>query len=90
MPKPFIAGEVYSPVEDRCLDGVAVTLTNEATRQKRETKTDYFGEFRIEGISDGYYTLLLEKEGYESKRVERLHVSGALNAGAIALYAMPR
>ncbi len=89
IPKPFVAGEVYSPVKNRCLDDVTVMLTNEATLQRWETKTDYFGEFKVEGISDGYYTLELEKEGYGRKRVERLDVRGALNTGSIALYETP-
>ena len=68
---------------------MTVMLTNEATLQRWETKTDYFGEFKVEGISDGYYTLELEKEGYGRKRVERLDVRGALNTGSIALYETP-
>ena len=89
IPKPFIAGEVYSPTEERCLDDVSLTLVNESTLQKWNAKTDYFGEFKIEDISDGSYTLILDKEGYEGKRIERLEVHGALNAGSIALYRTP-
>lgn len=90
LPKPFIAGEVYSPAEERCLELVSLTCVNEATGARYEAQTDYFGEFRIEGLEDGFYALELDKPGYLRKRVSRLEVRGALNAGSIPLYRVSR
>lgn len=89
LPRPFIAGEVYSPSEERCLDRVALTLENEATGEQWRAETDFFGEFKIEGIQDGFYALALDKPGYTPKRVTHLEVRGALNAESIPLYKAP-
>lgn len=89
LPRPFVAGEVYSPSEGKCLDRVSLALENEVTGQRWSGKTDFFGEFKIEGVEDGFYTLELDKSGYTPKQVKRLEVRGALNAESIPMYKAP-
>jgi Fe-S-cluster-containing dehydrogenase component len=88
LPRPFVAGAVYSPNEDRCLEGVKVVLTYVGTADGAvyRASTDFLGEFRVGGIEPGFYTLYLEKDGYASKRIAKLDASDALNVGEIRLY----
>lgn len=89
LPKPFVAGAVYSPAENLCLDRVEVVLTQEATGRAYLTETDFFGEFKIDGIEEGFYTLALNKEGYDRKALAKLEVRGALNVGEVRLCKTP-
>lgn len=89
LPKAFVAGSAYSPAENKCLDGVSVTLTQPATGRSWKAATDLFGEFKIGGLADGLYALELDKPGYDAKVLTRLEVRGALNVGDIRLYKTP-
>lgn len=89
LPRPFVAGEVYAPAENRCLNRAQVTLVNEVTGERRSTETDFFGEFRIECASDGFYALELDAEGFDRKVITHLKVRGGLNAGSIRLCKTP-
>lgn len=89
IPRPYVAGEVYSPTEDRCLADVSLELANEATRQTWQAKSDYFGEFKFRDVPEGFYSLALEAPGYESKTLTHMEVRGALNADSIPLYKTP-
>jgi ferredoxin len=86
IPKPFIAGAVYSPNEDLCLEGVNVKVELGADGSIRTTKTDFLGEFSIGNLVPGYYTLYFEKDGYAPKRVAKLDANQALNVEEIKLY----
>jgi Fe-S-cluster-containing dehydrogenase component len=86
LPKLFIAGEVYDPVTDECLEGVIVTLSNMAKGETYQAKTDNYGDFWLEPISTGEYSLLAEKEGYYPKEIRSIQVDRDLNLGEIKLY----
>ena len=90
LAKPFIAGAVYSPTEDLCLEKVDLTLIGQATGITYTSRSGFLGEFRIENIVPGIYSLSLEKDGYDSKTVSRLDVRKALNVGDIKLVKSPR
>lgn len=85
LPKPFVAGAVYSPAEDLCLEKVNLELVGQANGAYYLGRTGLMGEFRIEGVEPGFYTLNLEKDGYDAKAIASLDVREALNAGEIKL-----
>jgi Fe-S-cluster-containing dehydrogenase component len=84
--KYFIAGAVYDPEEDECLENATVTLKNLKTRKKATLKTDNFGDFWFERQEPGTYSLTVEKEGYLPRNVDSIDASKDVNVGDIALY----
>jgi Fe-S-cluster-containing dehydrogenase component len=87
LPKPFIAGEVYSPKEDACVEGAKVTLTNPVNGEVKKVLTDNYGDFWVKGLEANTYCLTIEKDGYYPKQMSNFKVTeDGLNAGAIKLY----
>jgi Fe-S-cluster-containing hydrogenase component 2 len=88
LPKPFIAGAVYSLNEELCLEDVSVKLCYAGTAYGATytAKTNFLGEFCVPGLVPGFYTLFLEKEGYAPKRITKLDARCALNVEEIRLY----
>jgi tetrathionate reductase subunit B len=89
LPKRFIAGAVYDPEADECLEGATVTLTNPETGEALTATTDVFGDFWFEQLVVGSYSLRVEKEGYLPKEVVDIRTEKDVNVGDIALYAVP-
>jgi Fe-S-cluster-containing dehydrogenase component len=89
LPKPFVAGSVYSPTEELCLDEVKVTLKAKSFDACSETKTDYYGDFRFDDVVPGLYELTFEKEGYRPKTIDRLSTKEAINVGDVKLFRKP-
>jgi Fe-S-cluster-containing dehydrogenase component len=86
LPKPFVAGAVYGPQDDVCLEAVELTLTGVANAQSYTTNTDFLGEFRFANVKPGIYSLQLKKPGYANKTIARLDARKALNVDEIRLY----
>jgi len=63
LPKRFIAGTVYDPVEKEVIIGADVTLTEVGSKNTYTTKTDGFGDFEFEKLKVGKYNLVIEKDG---------------------------
>jgi hypothetical protein len=84
--KYFIAGAIFDPEEDECLENATVTLKNAKTRKKSTLKTDNFGDFWFERQEPGTYSLLIEKEGYLSREIASIDASKDINVGDIELY----
>ena len=89
LPRPFVAGAVYSPSEDICLDKVELTLTAPATGFVYFAQSGMLGEFRFSGIEPGIYELSLEKDGYDTKVISKLDARDGLNVGDIRLIKTP-
>jgi len=85
IPGKFIAGEVYSPTEDKCLDGAEVTLVDITTGEKITTRTNNYGDFWLEGLDVGTYSLAIEKEGYYPKEIKSISTEKDMNLGDIKL-----
>ncbi len=85
LDKYFVAGAVYDPEEDECLEGATVTLTN-SKGKKSTLKTDNFGDFWFERQEPGTYSLLIEKDGYLPRKVESVDASKDVNVGDLELY----
>ncbi len=85
LPKRFIAGEVWDPEADECLEGVKLTLTNVATGESLVTSTDAFGDFWFNQIDVGTYNLTLEKEGFATRVIEGISTKNDVNLGDLPL-----
>lgn len=83
--KYFIAGAVYDPEIEECLEGCTVTLTN-AGSFKAVLKTDDFGDFWFERLSPGTYTLSVAKKGYLTRCINDIHADKDINLGDIELH----
>lgn len=86
LPKRFIAGEVYCPSEDKCINGAEVTLTDLLTGEKFSAKTDNFGDFWLEKLKVGTYSLAIEKNGYYLREIKSISTEKDVNLGEIKLY----
>ena len=62
LPKKFIAGTLYEPVEEEVVIGAKATL-KAADGKVLTTETDAYGDFWFEGIDDGVYSLELKAGG---------------------------
>jgi len=80
-----VAGAVYDPEEDECLEGATVTLTSSAGK-KSTIKTDNFGDFWFERQEPGTYSLSIEKSEYLPRKVEAIDASKDVNVGDLELY----
>jgi tetrathionate reductase subunit B len=86
--KYFIAGAVYDPEADECLEGATVTLTRVGGDRGGVVSTittDDFGDFWFERQEPGIYSLRIEKSGYVAKTVEPVDASKDVNVGDIEL-----
>lgn len=62
LPKRFIAGTVSLKDKDQCAENAKVTLMG---RGKRQTiRTNNFGDFEVEGLDVGEFTVKIEHPGY--------------------------
>jgi tetrathionate reductase subunit B len=84
--KYFVAGAVYDPEEDECLEGVTVTLKNLKTGKQSSLKTDNFGDFWFERQEPGAYSLAVEMKGYLPRSLDSIDASKDVNVGDIELY----
>jgi tetrathionate reductase subunit B len=86
LPQKWIAGAVYDPQADICLQGATVTATNQETTATSIALTDNYGDFWLKNLSDGIYTLRIEAEGYQARELGPVDASlKDQNLGDIAL-----
>jgi tetrathionate reductase subunit B len=69
LPKRFIAGTVYDPVEKEVIIGAAVTLVEAGSKKSYTAKTDSYGDFEFEKLPVGKFVLTIEK-GKKSKEIK--------------------
>jgi tetrathionate reductase subunit B len=86
IPKRFIAGAVYDPEADECLEGVTVGITNTKSGKKQSLKTDNYGDFWFEKLEVGVYDLTIKKTGYLSQEMKAVSTEKDINVGDIKLY----
>ena len=85
LDKFFVAGAVYDPQVDECLQDVGVTLINDKG-QKESLTTDSFGDFWFERQDPGAYSLIIEKPGYLTRKIEDIQVVKDMNIGDFQLF----
>jgi tetrathionate reductase subunit B len=86
IPKRFIAGAVYDPEADECLEGATVTLKADKGENISSITTDDFGDFWFEGLKIAKYSLSVEKAGYLPREVSPVSTEKDINIGDLALY----
>jgi len=85
LPSLFIAGDVYDPTADECLQGASVTATDLTTGQSYGATTDNYGDFWLENLpGERTYQVSITKAGYLSKTLS-VFVKDAQNVGSIAM-----
>jgi tetrathionate reductase subunit B len=83
LPKRFIAGTVYDPVEKEVITGANCTLTGEGGIFS--TITDGFGDFWFEGLKAGMFSLKIEAAGFALKTIDAISTKQDINLGDIPL-----
>jgi len=84
IPKKFVAGTIYDPVEKEVVIGASCTLTNGS--DKWTATTDGFGDFWFKDLPDGAYKLTIEAKGYKTKGYDTINTEkDSVNLGDIAL-----
>jgi tetrathionate reductase subunit B len=84
IPKKFIAGTVYDPVEKEVIIGATCTLTEAHGGKVYTAKTDNFGDFWFEGLKEGKFSLTIAK-GKKTKTFKSLSTEKDVNLGDIPL-----
>jgi Fe-S-cluster-containing dehydrogenase component len=85
LPTLFIAGAVYDPNADECLEGASVTASDLTTGQTYSATTDNYGDFWLEELpGERSYELNITKSGYLSKTM-MVFLNEAKNVGDIGL-----
>jgi tetrathionate reductase subunit B len=84
LPKKFIAGTVYDPVEKEVIIGANVTLTEAGGKKSYTAKTDSYGDFEFEKLASAKFTVLIEK-GKKTKKIEVSTVEKDISLGDIPL-----
>jgi Fe-S-cluster-containing dehydrogenase component len=91
MPKPFIAGSVYDPLANECVEGTSILATDSETGKTYSTKTDEFGDFWLNNLEWNHtYSIIIKKEGYFPRKIEDIKTDKDINLGDITLAPMTR
>jgi tetrathionate reductase subunit B len=92
VPRRFIAGTIYDPVQKEVVIGATCVLTGHGDGDvagrggvSRSTTTDGFGDFWYEGLSPGLYTLSIDAEGFAPKTFPAVDAEEDVNLGDIPL-----
>jgi Fe-S-cluster-containing dehydrogenase component len=86
LPKPFIAGAVYDPIADKCLEKVGVVATHLITGKAYHTYSDNYGEFRLWKLDPGYYSVAFDLNGYSYKQISKVDARKCPNLEDVQLY----
>ena len=83
IPKKFVAGTVYDPVEKVVVRGATCTLTGPGVA--RATTTDGFGDFWFEGLDVGTYSLEISAQGFPTRTFDSIDTRLDVNLGDIPM-----
>jgi tetrathionate reductase subunit B len=84
IPKKFIAGTVYDPVQKEVIIGATCTLTEARGGKTYTARTDDYGDFWFEGLKVGKFSLTITK-GKKAKTFSSLSTEKDVNLGDIPL-----
>ena len=84
IPKKFIAGTVYDPIEKEVIIGAACSLSRNG--KKLTATTDSYGDFWFEGLEEGVYSLSIKAKGFAPKNFDKLNTEKDINLGDITLF----
>jgi tetrathionate reductase subunit B len=77
LPRKFVAGTLYDPIEKEVIIGAACTLKDDASGETFTAETDNYGDFWFNGLKDDRVFTLTFQKGVTSKTV--LDVSTAID-----------
>ena len=83
IPKKFIAGTVYDPVDKNVVIGAVCTLSSNG--KALTVETDGFGDFWFNGLVEGTYSLNIDAKGFRPKKFDLISTEKDVNLGDIAL-----
>ena len=83
LPRRFVAGAVFDPVQDECIEGAIVTLVDSESGEKVISRTDQFGDFWLHGLKEGTFSLTIEKDGYFPVEMKSINTTEVSNLGDI-------
>ncbi len=84
VPKKFVAGTVYDPVQKEVVKGAKCILTG-GNGEEYTVWTDGFGDFWFDGLKGGEFSLRIEAKGFATKVFDRIDTAKDVNLGDIAL-----
>ncbi len=84
--KFFVAGDVYDPEIDECLEGAKVTIIDAEGKEGKTLTTDVFGDFWFERNEPGIYSVKIEMPGYQTRVIENIDATEKdINIGGIEM-----
>ena len=84
IPRRFVAGTVYDPVDNEVVIGANCVLTRGS--ESWSATTDGFGDFWFDNLPDGTYTLTVEAKGFKKKTFDTIDTEeDSVNLGDIPL-----
>jgi Fe-S-cluster-containing dehydrogenase component len=85
LPKKFVAGTLYDPIEKEVIIGAKCTLKDTQSGKTFKAETDNFGDFWFRGLGDDRTFTLTLKKGKKSKTIEGIHTDKDLSLGDIPM-----
>jgi tetrathionate reductase subunit B len=85
VPKNFVAGTVFDPVEDEIVEGATCTLQPLNGGAALTKQTNDFGDFWFEGLSEGTFKLTITAPGFKPLTVDDICTAESVNVGDLAL-----
>jgi tetrathionate reductase subunit B len=82
IPKKFIAGTVYDPVEKEVVIGATCALVG-SNGESHTAITDGFGDFWFHGLADDTYSLTISADGFAPKTLGAISTAKDVNLGDI-------
>jgi tetrathionate reductase subunit B len=84
LPKLFLAGEVWDPVENEIVENARIVLVS-SDGEKLIQASDDFGDFWFRRLEAGTYSLEIQAEGFSPYRRDAILLQESLNIGDIPL-----
>ena len=85
IPKKFIAGTVYDPIEKEVVVGATCTATPAGGGDVVAVDTDAFGDFWLKGLAIGEYTVSIDADGFATKTFDAVSTEKDVNLGDVPL-----
>jgi len=86
LPKLFVAGEITTKDEATCMEGVRVAATHQVTGETYTVYSGTFGDFHVDVLRPGYYTVTFEKDGFKRKAISHIRLKESLSLDVVKLW----
>lgn len=85
LPKKWVAGTIYDPVEKEVIIGADCTLIDNESGEEFNVTTDFFGDFWIRGLKDNRRFSLRIVKNSKTKVFDEISTEKDVNLGDIPL-----